>query len=66
MVLSAIVVTLIISDRHVSSTSSRTHVPRLCCFYWDDLRRTSTSSQVVDIIILKGGLDDLPFFVYNW
>ena len=27
-----------LSDRHASTTSSRTHVPRLCSIYRDDLR----------------------------
>ena len=42
VVSSAIVVHLTLSDRHVSTTSSRTHVPRLCGLYWHDLWRIAT------------------------
>ena len=47
MVLSAIVVTPTTSDSHVSTTSSRTHVPRLCGFHRYDLWRTPVVTQGV-------------------
>ena len=47
MVLSAIVDIPTISDRHVSTTSSRTHVPRLCGFHWYDLWRTPSFAEGV-------------------
>ena len=59
MVLSAIAVILTISDRHGSITSSRTHVPRLCCFHRDDLRRTSASPQMNE---KREGLRPLFFY----
>ena len=42
---SAIAVTPITSDRHGSTTNSRTHVPRLCGIYYYDIWRDLSSPQ---------------------
>ena len=47
MALSAIAVTLTLSDRHGSITSSRIHIPRLCCIHWYDLWRTPSFTEGV-------------------
>ena len=57
MALSAIAVAPIASDRHGSITNRRTHVPRLCCFHRDDLRRASASPQI------NRGTYWVPFFM---